>query len=473
MIYRSRDESSQVTRPVKRRPLARRVISKRPRWSGNTWTLLVILALLSVTIWIMTPSGSTALDRETTNLGMRLGLDLQGGAHLLYQADLTNITDPKGVMEGTRDVIERRVNVLGVSEPIVQIQGDDRILVQLAGLTNITEAIDLIGQTALLEFRKEDPPGNPDNWIPTTGTYEGQELALTSRYFRENTWIELDQLTNKPILHFEWDEVGSVLSEQITSELIGEPLGIYLGDEPLLGEDGLPIAPIVQDIITDQGVITGLSLNEARQISNLLNAGRIPVELTPIFQKTVSATLGEDFVNKAVKAGLIALGVVMLFMILHYRLPGVVASLALLVYVVFVMAIFKLIPVTLTLAGLAGFVLSIGMAVDANVLIFERMKEELRAGRTLRAAVETGFNRAWVAIRDSNFSTIIICGILFWFGSSIVDSPPVKGFAITLFFGVVLSMLSAIVVTRTFLRFSTGPRASKRLKWFGVETKNV
>jgi len=472
MIYRSRDESSQVTRPVKRRPLARRVISKRPRWSGNTWTLLVILALLSVTIWIMTPAGSTALDRETTNLGMRLGLDLEGGVHLLYQADLTNITDPKGVMEGTRDVIERRVNVLGVSEPTVQIQGDDRILVQLAGLTNITEAVDLIGLTALIEYREQDPE-NPDNWIPTTGEYEGQELVLTSRYFKENTWVELEQVTNKPRLNFEYTHVGAVLSEQITERLLNQPMAIYLGNMPWLGEDGEPIAPIVQSVITDRGVITGLSLNEARQLSNLLNAGRIPVELTPIFQKTVSATLGAEFVDKAAKAGLIALIIVMLFMILHYRLPGVVASLALLFYVAFVMAIFKLIPVTLTLSGLAGFVLSIGMAVDANVLIFERMKEELRAGRTVRAAVETGFNRAWVAIRDSNFSTIIICGILYWFGSSIVDSPPVKGFAITLFFGVLLSMLSAIVVTRTFLRFATSPRASKRLKWFGVETKNV
>ncbi|NQT48023.1 MAG: protein translocase subunit SecD [Chloroflexi bacterium] len=470
MTYRSRDETPYVRKQVRRKSLARRITGKRPRWSGNTWTLLVILALLSVAVWIMTPSGSTALDRETTNLGMRLGLDLQGGVHLLYQADLTNITDPKGVMEGTRDVIERRVNVLGVSEPTIQIQGDDRILVQLAGLTNITEAVDLIGQTALLEFRKQDDEGN---WIPTTGTYDGQELALTSRYFRENTWIELDQMTNKPILHFEWDAVGSVLSEQITSELIGEPLGIYLGNEPLLGEDGEPIAPIVRDVIKDRGVIEGLSLNEARQLSNLLNAGRIPVELTPIFQKTVSATLGADFVDKAVKAGLIALGIVMLFMLLCYRLPGAVASLALLIYIAFVLAIFKLIPVTLTLAGLAGFVLSIGMAVDANVLIFERMKEELRGGRTLRAAAETGFNRAWVAIRDSNFSTIIICGVLFWFGSSIADSPTVKGFAVTLFFGVVLSMFSAIVVTRTFLRFSTGPWGSRRLKWFGVEAKNV
>jgi len=471
MAYRRRDDSSAVTRPARRRkPLARRVIDKRPRWSGNTWTLVFILCLLSLGVYILSPTGSTALSRETTNMGMRLGLDLQGGVHLLYQADLTNITDPEGIMEGTKDVIEKRVDVLGVSEPVIQVQGDDRILVQLAGLTNITEAIDLIGQTALLEFRKQDADGN---WVPATGTYEGEELALTSRYFQENTWVDLDQLTNKPLLKFRFDHTGSILSEQITTELIGKPLGIFLGNEPLLGEDGEPIAPVVRDVIKDQGVIEGLSLKEAQQLSNLLNAGRIPVELAPIFQKTVTATLGKDFVDQAVKAGLIALIIVMLFMVLYYRLPGVVSSLALLTYVVFVLAIFKLIPVTLTLAGLAGFILSLGMAVDANVLIFERMKEELRGGRTVRAAAETGFNRAWVAIRDSNISTIIICGVLFWFGSSIVDSPTVKGFAVTLFFGVMLSMFSAIVVTRTFLRIATGRWAARRPTWFGARPKDV
>lgn len=199
----------------------------------------------------------------------------------------------------------------------------------------------------------------------------------------------------------------------------------------------------------------------------------MPLKKPPLYESEVSATLGADFINKAVLAGAIGLGVVVLFMLLYYRLPGALASLALLVYVALVLAIFKLIPVTLTLAGLAGFILSIGMAVDANVLIFERLKEELRGGRTLKAAVETGFNRAWIAIRDSNISTFIICGILYWFGSRIVDSPPVMGFAVTLAIGVAVSMFSAIVVTRTFLRFSTGRRAARNLTWFGVEARGV
>jgi len=223
-----------------------------------------------------------------------------------------------------------------------------------------------------------------------------------------------------------------------------------------------------------EATITGnFTWEEARLLAIKLDSGALemPLKKKPLYDSEVSATLGSDFVRKALLAGVIGLGIVILFMILYYRLPGMLASLALLVYVALVLAIFKLIPVTLTLAGLAGFILSIGMAVDANVLIFERLKEELRAGRTLKAAAETGFNRAWIAIRDSNISTFIICGILYWFGSSIVDSPPVMGFAVTLAIGVAVSMFTAIVITRTFLRFSTGRRTARRLSLFGVETK--
>ncbi len=440
----------------------------RLRW--NVWVLLLILGLLGTSVWILTPSGSSSLDREKENLGMRLGLDLAGGVSLVYQADLSEQEDPEGAMAGTIDIIENRVNVLGVSEPIIVKQGTDRIRVELAGITDIQEAKNLIGLTALFEFRKQDSEGN---WIPATGTIDGEEKVLTSQYFKTNTYVDLAPGTNAPILRFEWDEEGSELSEQITTELIGEPLGIYLGDEPLTGDDGQPIAPIVQDVITDEGVIEGLSLDEAMKLSNLLNAGRIPVSLTPIYQHEVSATLGADFVDRSVLAGLIGIGLVILFMILYYRLPGVLSSLSLLVYVAIVLAIFKLIPVTLTLAGLAGFILSIGMAVDANVLIFERLKEELRGGRTLKASVETGFNRAWTAIRDSNISTFIICGILYWFGSSIVESSAVMGFAVTLAIGVAVSMFSAIVVTRTLLRFTTSARAARNPKWFGVKASNV
>lgn len=440
------------------------------RISGNTWLFLFILALLGTSIWILTPSGSTQLDRDTKDMGMRLGLDLAGGIHLVYEADLTGIEDPDGVMSGTIDIIESRINVLGVSEPIILRQGDDRIVVQLAGLEDIEEAKTLIGSTAILEFKKLDSEGN---WVPATGTIDGEEKELTSAYFKTNTYVTLEQYTNKPVLVFEWDDEGAELSKQITSAMIGEPLGIFIGDEPLIGDDGQPIAPVVQSTIEDSGQITGLSFDEATKLKNLLNAGRIPVPLTDIYQKKVSPSLGADFVDQAVLAGLIGIGVIILFMILYYRLPGIMASLSLLFYVIIVLAIFKIIPVTLTLAGLAGFILSIGMAVDANVLIFERIKEELRGGRTLKAATDTGFSRAWTAIRDSNISTLIICGILYWFGSSIVDSTTVTGFAVTLAIGVAVSMFSAIVVTRVLMRYTLGARAPRNLKWFGVEASDV
>jgi preprotein translocase subunit SecD len=269
-------------------------------------------------------------------------------------------------------------------------------------------------------------------------------------------------------LHFEWDEEGSQLSEEITGRLIGQPLAIFDGDNALLDDEGIPIAPIVNSVITDQGVITGLSLNEATRLSRQLNFGRLPIPLEIIYDQTVSPILGADFVDMSVMAGLIGIILVMVFMIVYYRLPGALASLALIFYGAVVLAVFKLWPVTLTLAGIGGFVLSIGMAVDANVLIFERMKEEFTAGRTLGAAIEAGFNRAWAAIRDSNVTTIIVCVILIWLGSSIVESAPVTGFAVTLLIGVLVSMFSAIIVTRTLLRLFVGTALGKRTSLFSV-----
>jgi preprotein translocase subunit SecD len=324
----------------------------------------------------------------------------------------------------------------------------------------------------VLEFRKKDSEGN---WVPATGTVtvdgETETRVLSSRYFKTNTSVTFDQTTNAPYLNFEWDAEGAQLSEQITTELKGKQLGIYLGDEPLLGDDGQPIAPVVNAVITDKGVIEGLSYKEASKLSDILNAGRIDVPLIPEYEKPVSASLGETFTRDAFRAAWVGLLIVALFMILYYRLPGVVSALALVIYAIIVLAIYKGIPVTLTLAGIAGFIVSLGMAVDANVLIFERMKEELRAGRTLKAAIEAGFNRAWPAIRDSNFTTFIACGILYWFGSSIVASSAVKGFSATLFIGVAVSMFSAIVVTKTLLLVLPGTWANKRLTWFGVEAK--
>jgi preprotein translocase subunit SecD len=304
-----------------------------------------------------------------------------------------------------------------------------------------------------------------------------QTLTLSSRYFKENTSIRVDQY-GKPLLVFEWDETGAQLSEQITTRLLHKPLAIFLGDEPLRGQDGHVIAPTVQAVIIDKGQIEGLSLADATELKDLLNAGRIPVPLgsyvngefkssVPLYERTVDATLGADSIHKSLTAVEIGIALLLLFMILYYRLPGLVACLSLGVYGVVLLAIFKLIPVTLTLPGVAGFILSLGMAVDANVLIFERMKEELRGGRSLAAAVEAGFNRAWTAIRDSNITTFIACLILFWLGGTL-GAFMVRGFALTLFIGVALSMFTAITVTKTFLRLIIGSQVINNPAAYGI-----
>ncbi len=400
---------------------------------------------------------------------MRLGLDLQGGIHMVYQADFSDIepgTEDEAI-DGAVAVIERRINILGVAEPMIQKQGADRILVELPGISEADKAKKLIGQTALIEFRELKIKDGEEEWIPVTAVIGGQEKELNSSYFRENTYVSTGQF-GEVLLVFEWDKEGQKLSEEITGRLIGEPLGIYLSGEPLLGDDGVPIAPIIRSVISESGQIEGLSLNEALELSQLLNAGRIPLPLIPIFDQTVSPILGADFIDMSVKAGIIGILLVLLFMIAYYRVSGVLASLALVFYGVVVLAVFKLFGVVLTLAGLGGFVLSIGMAVDANVLIFERLKEEIRTGRTLGAAIEAGFNRAWNAIRDSNITTFIVCIILFWVGNSIVGGAAVKGFAVTLGIGVAVSMFSAIVVTRTLLRLFVGGPLSKRTHLFSV-----
>jgi preprotein translocase subunit SecD len=373
-------------------------------------------------------------------------------------------------------VLGNRINPMGVTEPVIQKQGDDRIVVELPGLSITDKEKERLSRVALLEFGElvaDEEEAQWENelgrWKPAVAVIDGQEKELTSRYFKENTYIDRDNLGRIELI-FEWDEEGSKISEEVTGRLIGQPLGIFEGDDALIGEDGVPIAPIVQATIVDRGIITGLSFNEAEQLSNQLNAGRLPVSLEILYDQTVSPILGADFIDMSVKAGIIGIILVMLFMIIYYRLPGVLACLALMFYGALVLALFKLIPVTLTLAGLGGFILSIGMAVDANVLIFERMKEEFRTGRTLGAAIETGFNRAWTAIRDSNVTTFIVCGILYWLGSSIVASAPVMGFALTLFIGVAVSMFTAIVVTRTLLRLFVGTPLARRTPLFSAYT---
>ena len=437
----------------------------------NTLVLITILALFAFAVSAL---AYPLFGRE----GMRLGLDLQGGLHIVYEADLSNVEpgEEASIMEGVIAVLSNRINPLGVTEPVIQKQGQDRILVQLPGLSITDKEKERLSRVALLEFGElvaDEEEAKWENelgrWKPATAVIDGEEKELTSQYFKENTYVSQDSL-GRILLVFEWDEEGSKLSEEITSRLINKPLGIFEGDNTLLGEDGLPIAPIVRSTIRDRGQIEGLSLNEATSLSVQLNAGRLPVPLKILYDQTVSPILGAGFVDRSVKAGIIGIIIVMLFMIIYYRLPGVLASLALTFYGALVLALFKLIPVTLTLAGLGGFVLSIGMAVDANVLIFERMKEEFRTGRTLGAAIETGFNRAWTAIRDGNVTTLIVCAILYWLGSSIVASAPVMGFALTLGIGVTISMFTAIVVTRTLLRLFIGTRLGRQTSLFSTHS---
>jgi preprotein translocase subunit SecD len=435
--------------------------------------LIIIGILFTMAMLVVVP-----IDRGVFgHKGLRLGLDLQGGIHLVYEADLSEIepAEEAGIMEGVIDVIINRINPLGVTEPVIQRLGENRIAVELPGIS-ITEAEkERLSRTAILEFGEiaaEDEEAKWENelgrWKPATAEIDGEEVVLNSAYFRENTYVGQDNMGRIQLV-FEWNEEGSELSRVITTRLIGKRLGIFEGDTALRSEeDNRPIAPVVNDVITDTGVITGLSFDEALTLSQQLNAGRIPVPLTPVYEQTVSPILGADFVDMSFKAGIIGLILVMIFMMIYYRIPGALASAALTFYAATVLAIFKLIPVTLSLAGIGGFILSIGMAVDANILIFERMKEEMRLGRPLISAIETGFSRAWPAIRDSNITTFIVCGILYWLGSSIIASSPVMGFAATLAIGVAISMFSAVVVTRTFLRAFASTRLAKKSSLFKV-----
>ncbi len=436
----------------------------------NRIPFIIIIIIFVITILVVVPLDKGVLGKK----GMRLGLDLQGGTHLVYRADFSEqeLGTEAEALAGAIAVIEKRVNVLGVTEPVIQQLGEDRIVVELAGISDIEKAKNIIGQTALLEFGELIEEGEEAKWVdelgewkPTTAEINGEELELSSRYFKENTYVSQDNF-GQIVLAFEWNEIGSQMFEDITTRLLHQQLGIFLGDEPLRGDDGIPIAPVIQSVISDRGIIEGLSLGEATELSKLLNAGRIPVPLTPIYEQTVSPILGSDFVDMSLKAGIIGLILILIFMMVYYRLPGALASAALLFYAFSVLAIFKAVPVTLTLAGIGGFVLSIGMAVDANILIFERMKEELRLGRTLGAAIESGFKRAWPAIRDSNITTFIVCAILYWLGSSIIASAPVMGFAVTLAIGVAVSMFSAVIVTRTFLRILAGTRIAQKISLF-------
>jgi preprotein translocase subunit SecD len=378
-------------------------------------------------------------------LNIKQGLDLQGGTRLVLQADMASI-DPahwEQAHESAKDVIERRVNLWGANEPLVQTSkvGEDyRVVVELPGVKNVEEAKDLIGQTAKLEFREftdASAAASPYNFPTLENT---QSVGLTGKDLKR-AQADFNRETSEPVVAFEMTSEGGSKMGEVTKRLVGKPLAIFLDDQPVSW-------PTVRETITNEGIISGnFTVEEAKKLSVQLNAGALPVPVQVVEERTVGATLGQESVNKSIFAGAVGLVIIVLFMILYYRLPGIIAAGALIIYSLLVLAIFKLIPVTLTLAGIAGFILSIGMAVDANILIFERMREELRANKPRWMAIEIGFSRAWSSIRDSNIASLITCGILYWFGTGIV-----RNFALTLAIGILVSMFSAIIVTKNFLR---------------------
>ena len=414
------------------------------------------------------------------DIPFKLGLDLQGGTHLVYEADLSNVggEEHNSSMQGLRDVIERRINLFGVQEPVVQIQekaDQYRLIVELAGVKEPAEAIKMIGETPYLEFKEqrmneEETQMILDKYEEVKGMTPEEilevpdwELALEDPYFTptiltgkylKKAELGFDQTAYTPLVLIEFNEEGSKIFEELTEKNLGKVLAIYI--------DNVPISmPTVQSKISGgKAQITGnFTVEEARSLARNLSAGALPVPITLISQQTVGPTLGAISLEKSLKAGMLGFLAVVIFMIIFYRVPGLLASVALVIYVSLVLSIFKIVPVTLTLAGIGGFILSVGMAVDANVLIFSRMREELKQGKNLGLAIEDGFSRAWSSIRDGNLTTLIVAVILFAFGTSFI-----KGFALTLSLGILVSLFSAIFITRILLLVFMGKRL-KNIKW--------
>lgn len=374
-------------------------------------------------------------------LPWRLGLDLVGGTQLIYEVDLSGVAagEQNQIMSGLRDVMERRVNIFGVSEPqvITAKSGDShRLIVELAGIRDAATAIQQIGRTANLEFREvEEVEEGGEKKVITKPT------KLTGRYLKRSQVVTNDT-TFEPQIEIEFDSEGASIFEELSQANVGKPLAIVL-------DNSVISAPTVREKISGgRAVISGqFTVPEARNLAALLNAGALPAPVKLVSQQTIGATLGLNSLSKTVFAGLIGTLVVMIFLIIYYGLFGIFASLALLIYIALTLAVFKGLSMTMSLSAIAGFVLSIGMAVDANILIFERTKEEMKKGISRITAIEEGFRRAWSSIRDSNISTIITSVILYYLTTSFV-----RGFALSLFIGVVMSMFSSITVTRTLLR---------------------
>lgn len=416
-----------------------------------------------------------------------LGLDLSGGSYLVYEADTSTIENNEidASMEALRDVIERRVNLFGVSEPsvtteVARLGGVDqhRLVVELPGVTDIDEAIAKIGETPVLEFKLVNPEfQNAVSAAFAEANIDGEnmevdlgaldlgeqyiETGLTGRYLTAAR-VEFSQgggsyggIISQPLVAIDFDKEGGELFAEITRDNIGQQLAIFLDGEPIS-------SPVIEsEIPNGSATITGnFSAEEAKQLAGRLSSGALPIEISLVNTQTIGPSLGHNAIDAGVKAGMLGLLFVIVFMLIYYRVAGLMASLALAVYAVIMLTLFKVIPVTLTSAGIAGFIISLGIAVDANVLIFERLKEEMNNGRNLHDAIEEGFIRAWPSIRDSNLSSLISSVILFWFGTSLI-----QGFALTFGLGVLVSMMSAIVITRSFLFGLAGRNNGRVWRW--------
>jgi len=419
----------------------------------NLRSIIFIVLVSVLAIYIALPATNKLslkkfrLDWEKP-IKLNLGLDLQGGTQIVYEADLTGVEAKNydEAMSGLKKVIESRVNNLGVSEATVVLSsvGDShRVIVELPGIKDVNEAIKIIGQTAQLRFLEQN---DKKGFVAT---------KLTGKYLKIAR-VQINPNTSNFEVGLEFNSEGAKIFADLTRRNLQKPLAISL-------DNRIISAPIVQSVIEDgKAVITGqFDQKTATNLVVQLNAGALPVPVKIVQQLNVGATLGQDSLQKTLLAGIIGFLLVVFFMIIYYKIPGFLASVALSLYIVFLVAIFKYLSITLTLAGIAGFILSIGMAVDANVLIFERFKEEIRGGKPFGLSVEEGFRRAWNSIRDSNVTTLLSALILFWFGSG-----PIKGFAITLSIGILVSMFTAITVTHAFFRFFVRTRLSKYNKLF-------
>jgi preprotein translocase subunit SecD len=430
---------------------------------GNLRMLALIVFITLIATWIALPPSVLDIGNYKEEHPLRQGLDLQGGLQVTLEARPPGGGDvDRGTLEGTRDTLERRVNGLGVSEPLIQTRGSNQIVVELPGIENPDQAVDVLRETALLEIIYADGQRLAPGTIVRTSlgdvsTTSGETSpsdpsapvyqTIVSGVDLADAYVTRDPNTQQPLVSFELQGDARDVFYTFTRDHINQPMSIVVDKEVLS-------SPTINSAISGTGSISGVNAVEAQNLATQLKAGALGVPLEVVSSRTVGPSLGADSLDRSLTAGIAGLGVVALFMILYYRLPGVLSVIALLVYTVIVLALFKIIPVTLTLPGIAGFILSIGMAVDANVLIFARMKEELRGGRPFDQAIEAGFSHAWPSIRDSNTSTMITCVILYWFGQ-FTGATIITGFALTLFIGVAVSLFSAITVSRTLLRITS------------------